>query len=69
MSGYNYPKIIQPLSNEDGGGYLVSFPDLPGCIADGETPEEAFQQAEDAIIAWMATTKEFGDPVPKPGHL
>ncbi len=66
MSEYNYPAIIQPLSEEDGGGYLVSFPDLPGCIADGATPEEAFHHAEDAMVAWMKTAKEFGDPISKP---
>jgi len=66
MSEYNYPAIIQPLSKEDGGGYLVSFPDLPGCIADGETPEQAFHQAEDALISWIKTATEFNDPIPKP---
>lgn len=30
-----------PLSPEDGGGYLIEFPDLPGCLSDGETEEEA----------------------------
>ncbi len=66
MNKYNYPATIQPLSKEDGGGYLVSFPDLPGCIADGATPEEAFHQAEDAMISWMKTAKEFGDKIPVP---
>ena len=66
MSQYNYPATIQPLSEKDGGGYLVSFPDLPGCIADGATPEEALHQAEDAMIAWMKTATEFGDTIPSP---
>ena len=69
MNEYNYPATIQPLSEEDGGGYLVSFPDLPGCIADGATPEEAFHQAEDAMISWIKTANEFGDPIPKPSTL
>jgi antitoxin HicB len=69
MSEYNYPATIQPLSEEDGGGYLVSFPDLPGCMADGDTPEEALHQAQDAMIAWIKTAKEFGDPIPKPSTL
>lgn len=69
MNEFNYPATIQPLSEEDGGGYLVSFPDLPGCIADGATPEEAFHQAEDAMIAWIKTAQEFGDPIPKPSTL
>jgi antitoxin HicB len=69
MNEFNYPATIQPLSEEDGGGYLVSFPDLPGCIADGATPEEAFHHAEDAMISWIKTAKEFGDPIPKPTTL
>ena len=36
-----YRYILKPLPEEDGGGYLIEFPDLPGCISDGETPEEA----------------------------
>ncbi|MBA2650308.1 MAG: type II toxin-antitoxin system HicB family antitoxin [Legionella sp.] len=66
MSDFNYPATIQPLSEEEGGGYLVSFPDLPGCIADGATPEEAFHQAEDAMLAWIKTAQEFDDFIPPP---
>ena len=66
MSNYNYPAIIEPISAEDGGGYLVSFPDLPGCVADGETPEEAFHEAQDAMESWVATAMEFGDQIPEP---
>lgn len=44
----------------------MTFPDLPGCRADGATPEEAFHQAEDALKAWIKTAQEFGDPIPKP---
>ena len=69
MNELNYPATIQPLSEEDGGGYLVTFPDLPGCMADGSTPEEAFHQAEDALKAWIKTAQEFGDPIPKPSSL
>jgi predicted RNase H-like HicB family nuclease len=32
-----YMHEITPLSKEDGGGFLITFPDLPGCMADGET--------------------------------
>ena len=39
----DYPFIIRPLSKEDGGGYLIEFPDLPGCISDGETIEEVYE--------------------------
>jgi len=66
MSKYNYPANIQPLSVEEGGGFLVSFPDLPGCIADGKTVEDAIHEGDDAVKAWIATAKEFGDPIPEP---
>lgn len=36
-----YPFEIRPLSEDDGGGYAVTFPDLPGCRSDGGTPEQA----------------------------
>jgi antitoxin HicB len=32
-----YPFTIRHLSKEEGGGYLIEFPDLPGCMSDGET--------------------------------
>ncbi len=35
-------------------------------MADGETIEEAFQEAESAIESWIKTAKEFGDPIPDP---
>jgi antitoxin HicB len=67
MSKLKYKIVIHPLSTEEGGGYLAEFPDLPGCMADGETVEEARHQAEDALKSWLATAEEFGDPTPKPG--
>ena len=45
----DYPFTIRHLSKEDGGGYLIEFPDLPGCMADGKTVEEALHEAEDAL--------------------
>ena len=66
MSKLKYKITIRPLSADEGGGYLAEFPDLPGCIADGDTVEEALHQAEDALEAWLVTAKEFGDPIPKP---
>lgn len=41
MSNLKHPVTIRPLTKEEGGGYLAEFPDLPGCIADGETVEQA----------------------------
>ena len=43
MKKIEYPFTIRRLSKAEGGGWLVEFPDLPGCIADGETIEKAVQ--------------------------
>jgi len=61
-----YSVIVRPMTDEEGGGYLAYFPDLPGCYADGETPEEAIHEAEDAMKSWLLTAKEFGDQIPEP---
>ena len=39
----NYPFEVLPLSKDEGGGYAITFPDLPGCRSDGETPEKAIE--------------------------
>lgn len=66
MNKLKYVVTIRPLSTDEGGGYLAEFPAVPGCMADAETVEEALHQAEDALNSWLATAKEFGDPIPKP---
>lgn len=63
-----YPFEIRPLSKDDGGGYSIVFPDLPGCRSDGGTPEEAIENGRDALKSWLAVAKEFDDQVPKPFH-
>jgi len=66
MNPQDYPFEIRPLSEEDGGGYLITFPDLPGCISDGDTPEAAIQNGFDAVVSWLGTAYEFGDHIPPP---
>lgn len=53
MAKLDYSVLIEPLSPEDGGGFLASIPDLPGCMSDGETPEEALFNVQDAIAGWI----------------
>jgi antitoxin HicB len=62
-----YPFVIRLLTAEEGGGYLIEFPDIPGCISDGETPEEAIVNGRDALKACLLTLKEFLRPVTVPG--
>src|ERR1039458_728534 len=65
----DYPFTVRPLATEDGGGYLIEFPDVPGCISDGETPEEAITNGRDALKSVLLTMKEFGDAIPQPRSL
>jgi antitoxin HicB len=57
---------VRPLAPDEGGGYLVEFPDLPGCMSDGETVEEAILNGEDAMRCWLEAMREAGRPVPAP---
>jgi hypothetical protein len=45
--------VIEPLSDEDGGGFLATVPELPGCVSDGEARAEALANVEDAIATWI----------------
>ena len=65
-SRIDYPFEIRPLSKDEGGGYSITFPDLPGCYSDGATPEEAINNGRDALESWLAVAREFGDKLPKP---
>ncbi len=56
---------IRPLSEMEGSGYLIEFPDFPGCIADGETPEEAIRERRDALRFYIATLQELGRDIPE----
>ncbi len=62
----DYPFTVRHLSEEEGGGYLAEALDLNGCMADGETIEEAVHNLEDAINSWIRTAQELKRPVPLP---
>lgn len=66
MANLNYRIVIEALSEADGGGYLATVPDLPGCQSDGETRAEALAHAEDAIESWLSWATETGRPIPEP---
>jgi antitoxin HicB len=61
-----YTHVITPLSRKDGGGYLIVFPDLPGCMSDGETETEAIENGKDAFLTWISATIDAGKEVPAP---
>jgi len=46
--------------------FVVEVPELPGCMADGETYEQAVANAQQIIEEWIETAHELGRPVPEP---
>lgn len=64
MTDYKYQMII--TWSEDDGAYIVSVPDLPGCMADGKTVTEAVENARDIIAEWIEYAKADGIPIPEP---
>ncbi len=62
----SYPVTIRPLLAGEGTGFLIEYPDLPGCISDGTTPEGAIINGRDAVKTYLQGCAKFGDPIPKP---
>jgi predicted RNase H-like HicB family nuclease len=60
---------MELVNDPDEGGYVVSFPDLKGCITCADTPEAALQNAIDAKREWMITALEEGYPIPEPTNV
>ncbi len=58
-------EIIIFWSEED-DAFLADVPELPGCMAHGDSPEEALSNAKEAMQLWLDTATEFGDPIPAP---
>ena len=66
MTGLDYPIVVEPLPEADGGGFVGYVPDLPGCFSDGATPEEALHNAVDAAGCWIEEATALGRPIPVP---
>ena len=63
------PYRMEVVKDPDEGGYVVSFPDLPGCLTCGETIERAVENAQDAKKAWLEAALEEGIAIPEPDSL
>ena len=61
---YKYELII--FWSEEDGRYVVELPELPGCMADTETYEEAIQNTQVIISEWIETAKILGREIPQP---
>ena len=68
MTELVYPIVVEPLPLEEGGCFLATVPDLPGCMSDGATPEEAVSNIQDAITVWIEAAHDLGHAVPKPSR-
>ena len=58
-----YTVILDP--DEEGRGYTVLVPTLPGCVTQGSTREEAIERAKEAIAAYIESLEADGQPIPK----
>lgn len=59
-----YSMVIE-WSNKD-EAFIVTVPELPGCMTHGDTYEEAVKQGQDAIESWLTVAHELNRPVPPP---
>lgn len=57
-----YTVVFEPAAE---GGYVVSVPVLPGCLTEGDTFEEAYKMAKDAIEGYLEALKKEGQDIPK----
>ncbi len=63
-----YAHVVSPLAVEEGGGFLITFPDLPGCMSDGKTEAEAVANGLDAFESWISARADAGKPIPEPEY-
>ena len=61
-------EVVLSWSDAD-QAFLAAVPELPGCVADGATYQEAAANAEVVIREWVETAEELGRPVPSPRVL
>ena len=61
---FKYEVII--YWSDDDQVFIAELPELPGCMAHGESQESALKNAQEAIQLWIDTANEFGEPVPVP---
>ena len=63
---FQLPYRMEIIEDKDEGGFVVNFPDLPGCLTCGETVEEAVENAKDAKRCWLEAALEDGIAIPLP---
>ncbi len=67
MKNGDYPKYeIVIYWDDDDKIFVAEVPELPGCMAHGDTEVSAVRNVREAIDLWLATAREFGDEIPTP---
>jgi len=64
-----YAHVISRIPDEDGGGYLITFPDFPGCMADGQTEAQAVENGREAFAAAVSALADMGRDIPAPAFI
>ena len=62
----DYPVELSRRREGEASYWVCEIPDLPGCAADGETPDEAIESLNEARRLWIAARLEHGHRVPGP---
>lgn len=60
------PYTFIAIADQDDGGWVIIYPDLPGCVTQADTYEEAARMAKDAFETWITYRHEEGLPIPEP---
>lgn len=63
------PYRIELTPDIDEGGFIVSYPDLPGCLSMGESVEEAYRNALEAKYEWIKAAIEMGRNINEPASV
>lgn len=63
-----YIAVFHP-AEEQPGGYVVTFPDLPGCVTQGDTFAAAFAMAQEALQGFLDALRQDGDTIPEPSDF
>lgn len=61
-----YTHVISPIPAEDGGGFMFTIPDIPGCLSDGATEKDALENGQDAFLSVVSALHDMGRSIPAP---
>lgn len=68
MDKRTYLAILEPADADEDSGYTVTFPDLPGCITEGDTLDEAMRHGKEALELHLWGLEHDGDVPPTPSR-